>query len=160
MRGIRRQNAEAGSGLIEFAVSLVVILSVLYGIIDAGRALYAYDWVANAARKGSRFMIVRGENCINDPNPLPGGCPATLLDLQNYIKNTNGNGLDTTGIDPSQITVTAGCQAPAGALAPPPCAPRAYVKVKVVYTFNFITPFLAAIPSWNMSSSSQVVVQN
>ena len=163
MRGIRRLKEEAGSGLIEFAVSLVLILTVLFGIIDVGRALYAYDWVANAARKGSRFMIVRGTGCINNPVLLPGGCPATATDSSNYITNAHGNGLDTTGIDPSQVHVSTLCFATNTVAQLPPCAPDGgYVRVSVMYTFKFITPFLAAaFPSGvQMSSTSKVVVQN
>jgi len=163
MRGIRRQNGEAGGGLIEFAISLVLILTVLFGIIDVGRAMYAYDWVANAARKGTRFMIVRGTGCANNPMPLLGGCPATATDSLNYITNANGNGLDITGIDPSQVQVNTLCFATNTVARLPPCAPDGgYVQVRVTYTFKFITPFLAAaFPSGvPMTSTSNVVVQN
>jgi hypothetical protein len=156
----RRQNGDSGSALVEFAISSVVILSVLFGIIDAGRALYAFDWVGNAARQGTRFMIVRGLYCVYDPVPLPGGCPATAADSTNYITNATGNGLDTTGIDTSQVTVTTTCFLVGHALGPPPCAPTGWVIVNVQYNFRFITPFLAAIPPWQMTSTSKVIVQN
>ena len=162
MRRIRR-HTQKGSALIEFAVSLIVILSVLFGIIDVGRALYAYDWVANAARKGSRFMMVRGTpGCLRNPHLLSGGCPATSADAINYVKNANGNGIDTTGIDPNQVTVTSLCFVTPTIGSLPPCADTTWVQVKVIYHFKFITPFLdAAFPSgWDMHSSSQVIVQN
>jgi len=145
--------------MIEFAIASTVVLAVLFGIIDAGRALYAYNWTSNAARKGTRFMIVRGEFCVQDPMPLTGGCPATAQNLDDYIKNTNGNGLDTTGIDTSKITTATECITGA-VFVPPPCAAGGAVKVNVTYTFNFITPFLRVIPAWNMTSYSQVIVQN
>ncbi|HZP24995.1 MAG TPA: TadE family protein [Terriglobales bacterium] len=158
MRLLRQQ--DHGSAIVEFAITSAVVLAVLFGIIDAGRALYAYNWTSNAARKGTRFMIVRGEFCVQDPMPLTGGCPATAQNLDDYIKNTGGNGLDTTGIDTNKITTTASCFAPAGARQPPPCAAGGWVRVNVTYTFNFITPFLRVIPAWNMTSYSQVIVQN
>jgi hypothetical protein len=157
MRLLRQQ--DHGSAIIEFAITSVVVLSVLFGIIDAGRALYAYDWTSNAARKGTRFMIVRGVSCGNNPMPLTGGCPATAQNLDDYIKNTNGNGLDTTGIDTSKITTATVCITGA-VFVPPPCAAGGAVKVNITYTFNFITPFLRVIPAWAMRSSSQVIVQN
>jgi hypothetical protein len=144
---------------VEFALSAVVVLAVLFGIIDAGRALYSYDWVVHAARSGTRFMIVRGTYCQYDPMPLPGGCPATAADATNYITNATGNGFDATGINTSQVTVSVGCLTGA-VFAPPPCAPAAPVQVKVDYNFKFITPFLAGIPPWAMTSTSKVIVQN
>lgn len=150
---------DRGSAIIEFAIISTVVLAVLFGIIDAGRALYAYDWTSNAARKGTRFMIVRGISCANDPMPLSGGCPATAQNLDDYIKNTNGNGLDTTGINTSKIITSAQCITGA-VFAPPPCAPGGAVRVNITYTFSFITPFLRVLPPWNMNSYSQVIVQN
>ena len=161
MRQLRR-NRDKGTALVEFALSATVILAVLFGIIDGARALYAYDWVANAARKGTRFMIVRGTFCANNPMPLPGGCPATKQNVDDYIKNTNGNGLDVTGIDTSKVVTNTTCFWVHSTGAPPPCAPGGWVKVSVTYTFSFITPFLRVLPlhSWPMESSSQVIVQN
>jgi len=155
-----RRNTEKGSALVEFALSLLVILSVLFGIIDVGRALYAYDWVANAARKGTRFMIVRGVNCLHNPQLLQGGCPADATDAANYVINANGQGLDITGIDTSQVHVTSQCYVTATVGSLPPCAPTTWVKVTVSYQFNFITPFLSSFAPWTMRSSSQMIVQN
>jgi len=154
-----RRNRQKGSALIELAVSLLLILSVLFGIIDAGRALYAYDWVGNAARKGTRFMMVRGVNCLHNPQLLPGGCPANSTDSTNYIKNAYGNGVDTTGIDTSQVTVTTTCQVAGTSFTLPPCAATVWVQVTVQYQFNFITPFLSHLP-WTMRSTSRMIVQN
>lgn len=157
------RDSQKGSALVDFALSLIIVLSVLFGIIDVGRALYAYDWVANAARKGSRFMEVRGTpGCLKNPHLLSGGCPATATDATNYITNANGNGIDTTGINANQLTVTSLCRVTGSIGTQPPCADTTWVQVKVTYNFKFITPFLAvAFPSgWDMHSSSEVIVQN
>jgi len=37
IRNVRQQHGEAGNALVEFAVSMVVILTLLFGIIDVGR---------------------------------------------------------------------------------------------------------------------------
>lgn len=155
----RPKNRDSGSALVDFAVSAVLILAVLFAIIDAGRALYAYDWVVHAARSGARFMVVRGTYCQYDPMPLPGGCPATAGDATNYITNANGNGFDASGINTSQVTVTVECLTGA-VFAPPPCAPAAPVQFEVQYNFKFITPFLASIHQWTMHSTSKLIVQN
>ena len=55
---IRRIKREAGSTLTEFAIILATVLTVLFGVVDLGRAAYAYVWVANAARQGTRLDMV------------------------------------------------------------------------------------------------------
>ncbi|MEA3345828.1 MAG: TadE/TadG family type IV pilus assembly protein [Chloroflexota bacterium] len=49
--------SERGQVLIEFALTLPVIILILTGIFDLGRAIYAYNAVANAAREGARTGI-------------------------------------------------------------------------------------------------------
>ena len=47
-----------GQALTELALILPVLLVVLMGILDFGRAIYAYNAISNAAREGGRTAIV------------------------------------------------------------------------------------------------------
>lgn len=148
MRTGRQRNGEAGTALVEFAITMVAILILLFGIVDVGRALYAYDWVSGAARVGTRFAMVRGATCTGG---LPGGCPALKSDVTTYIDNT------AIGLNQSDITVNARCIVGETSFALLPCAPGTSVYVQVQYNFSFITPFIYHT-SWLMSSSSEMVV--
>jgi Flp pilus assembly protein TadG len=153
---------EQGSAMVEFALSLVVLLTLLFGIIDIGRALYAYNWLYNGARQATRWAMVRGAFCDNHLQGCPAG--ATNDTITQYVTNTlpagYGNGLDTTGIDtsPGMLTVTTECWSLV-AFNNPPCAPTASVQVQLTYQVHYITPFLAGIKPWPMTSSSRRVVQ-
>lgn len=47
-----------GSSLIEMALTLPIILTMLLGTLDLGRAVYAQNVISNAAREGARYGIV------------------------------------------------------------------------------------------------------
>lgn len=49
---------ERGDGLVEFALILPVLMLLIMGIVDLGRAVYAYNVVANCAREGARYGLV------------------------------------------------------------------------------------------------------
>jgi Flp pilus assembly protein TadG len=49
---------EAGQELVEFALILPLLLLLFLGIIEFGRAMLAYNTIANAAREGARYGIV------------------------------------------------------------------------------------------------------
>jgi Flp pilus assembly protein TadG len=149
MRSVRQKNAEAGSALVEFALASILILTVLFGIIDMGRALFAYDWVSNAARIGTRYAMVRGTTCST---LLPGcnvGPPqgAYQSDVIAYLNS------QAVGIDTSELTVTANCDVGASPFQPLPCKPTQGVVVRVDYQFSFITPFVSHT-AWHMKSAS------
>jgi TadE-like protein len=153
MRTVSQKNGEAGSALVEFALALVVILTLLFGVIDMGRALYAYDWVANAARIGTRYAMVRGTSCSTLLSGCRTGPPigATQADVQAFIKSS-GVGINT---DPSALVITAVCDVGASVFEPLPCAPGQAVIVHVTYTFGFILPFIPkSPPTWHMASHS------
>lgn len=159
----RRLKGEQGSAMVEFALSLVVLLTLLFGIIDIGRALYAYNWLYNGARQATRWAMVRGAFCDNHLQGCPAG--ATNDTITQYVTNTlpagYGSGLDTTGIDTTTkgtLKVTTTCWSNV-AFNNPPCAPTAAVQVQLIYQFHFITPFLAGFNGWAMTSSSRRVVQ-
>ncbi len=142
---------ERGSSLVEQALVLATLLAVMFGIIDFGRALYTYHFVSEAAREATRWASVRGNTCAG----LTGGCPAGTADVQTYVSNVSGMGLD-----PARITAIATW--PIKPYSSPACGtnnnnPGCIVQVQVDYAFQFILPFLPS-SAFRMSSTSQMVI--
>lgn len=155
MTTVRKQNGESGSALIEFALVSTVFLTLLFGIIDAGRALYAYDFVSSAARQGTRYAMVRGTSCSTDLSGCEGSNPigAREADVQAYVRSF-AVGINT---DPTILVISARCWVGGSSFNPLPCAPGQAVWVQVRYNFAFITPLVPQL-SWWMSSRSQRTV--
>jgi Flp pilus assembly protein TadG len=55
---IRRARDEAGQSLAEFAILLPLLLFVLIGVFEFGRAWNVYQVVVNAAREGGRVAAL------------------------------------------------------------------------------------------------------
>jgi Flp pilus assembly protein TadG len=142
---------EEGSAIVEFAMLSMCFLTILFGLLDFGRALYTYNYVSYAARDGARYAIVRGSAC----NSFATDCPTKTdgTGVSSYLKTVT----IPPAINPTNLAVTAtwpggnpGCT---GAVNSPGCV----VKVNVKYTFSFIIPFIPKITSL-MSSTSQMVI--
>src|SRR5919106_5744427 len=58
MRLRSRRQPGRGQTLVEFALVLPLFVLLLFGILDFGRAVLAYNSISNAAREGSRTAIV------------------------------------------------------------------------------------------------------
>lgn len=143
---------ESGSTLVEFAVAAPLLLFFLLSIVDFGRAFYDYDLVANDARLGTRYAMVRGSTCTYV------GCPASQSSIQDYVRSV------TTGIDPNAVTVTAKyvtnpddsrCSATAYPTGTTAEGPACIVKVTVSYPFSFaVVPFAGT----TITSSAQLII--
>lgn len=64
----------AGQSLVEFALVFPIFFAILVGMVDIGRAVWANNAVANAAREAARYAIVHGGT---KSNPCPVGPPVT-----------------------------------------------------------------------------------
>ena len=51
-------NTQSGQSLVEFAVSLVILLLLISGIVDAGRALFTYMALRDAAQEGAVYGAI------------------------------------------------------------------------------------------------------
>jgi Flp pilus assembly protein TadG len=148
---IRARHSERGASMAETAITMSVVLLLLFGIIDFGRATYTYSWVANAARMGARWMIVRGSlSCTSGNGYVIDNCSAGNTALQTYVQSLNTGMLTTSNI----ITTETPLSCPTGSVTN---APGCTVKVTVSYPFAFIAPFFpkAGIA---MSSTSQMII--
>jgi hypothetical protein len=141
---MRRSHGERGSTLAETAIVMGVLLAVTLGIMDFGRALYTYSFVANAARQGARWAIVRGANCT-----MLDHCPAQSgsTDIEPYVQSLSEGATKASNI-------TASLSFPGGNNAPGSVA-----EVTVQYPFTFIAPFLSRL-GFTMTSTSQMVISN
>jgi len=155
MRNSKNRSGERGVELVEAALSLLVFLVLVFGLVEFTRAVYAYDFVSGAARQATRWASVRGSNCSHTLS----GCQATTTNVQTYVQ-----GLAPGGINTSQITATTTWpQNPPNCPASPANAPLCDVKVKVSYNFSFVTlsnniPFLSGLASFTMSSTSDMII--
>jgi hypothetical protein len=102
---MRRARAQRSQALIEFALISPVLLLLLFGIVDIGRAVFYYDTVNHAAREGAR-------TAVRASNQLP----------------TNADVLATVRMQMIGAPVTEPCaQGPVTAAVPPSNAAWLYV---------------------------------
>ena len=131
---------ESGSGLVEYAVIFVLFITMLLGIADFSRLLYAYHFVSSQAREAARYAMVRGCSTVSAHCPSP----ATASDVQTFVKNV------PLGIDASRVTV------PTPTWTPDHSA-GSVVGVEVDYKFNFLFPFVSN-STLNLKSTSKMVI--
>ncbi len=62
MSRVGKSRAWRGDGLVEFALMLPVLILLVMGILDLGRAVYAYSAISNAAREAARQGIINPNN--------------------------------------------------------------------------------------------------
>ena len=105
-----RTAPDRGSVVVEFALVVPVLLLIVFGIIDFGRALNAQIVLTGAAREGVRLAA------LGYPNAA----------IQARVASAAP---DLSGVT---ATVVASC--------PPGAGPSANAQVNVSYTFSFITP--------------------
>jgi Flp pilus assembly protein TadG len=146
---------ERGSSLPETVIAMAAVLAILFGIIDFGRALYTYDFVATLAREGARWAIVRGSQCsTNSPNLS--GCGALQADVQTYVRSLSEGATVPTSISlNSSATMWPGTGCASGS---PKNSPGCLVVVTVTYPFTFMPfPFLPKA-SISMTSTSEMTI--
>jgi len=65
-RDATKKSGERGSTLVEFAIGATVFLTVMFGVIEFGRALWTHNALADAARRAARYAV-------NQPAASPAG---------------------------------------------------------------------------------------
>jgi hypothetical protein len=65
-----RYNPQRSQALIEFALISPVLLLLLFGIIDVGRAVFYYDTLGHAAREGARTAVQASNRLPNNADVL------------------------------------------------------------------------------------------
>ncbi len=98
------KSSERGSTLLEFAIGATVFLSVMFAVLEFGRALWVHNALTDAARRGARYAVIHAatdadsvKNVVvyGDPNPANGTQPVVNnLTTDNVIVTYSNFGLE------------------------------------------------------------------
>lgn len=130
---------QGGQSLVEFAIGLLVLLLLVFGAVDMGRAVFTYNSIANCAREGIRFAVVHGAE-----SPAPVGPTENDPVLDNLLRAKY-----TVGLDPARLTINS-------IWTDSRNVPGSSVTVTVRY--NFQSAVLFAVPLSLQSRSSGTIV--
>lgn len=141
----RAQRTSRGQGLVEFALVLPVLLLIFMGILDFGRAIFAYNSLANAAREGARVAIV--------DQSVVGGVPIGATEAANQATGLGLDASDVNDVNVSYLLPDLSGACPARALG---CV----AEVTVSYQYTAITPIISSfIGPIDLSATSQLQIE-
>src|ERR1700721_4697303 len=97
LKRLRWWREERGSALVEFAVTVPLLIFLLFAVLEGMFAMYLYHYTAYAAQQGARFAMVRGHTasgtiatpCGTSTPPnftMASDCTATSNDIKNFVQ--------------------------------------------------------------------------
>ena len=108
MRALRRKSREGerGQALVEFAITVPILLFLLLGIVDFARAWNVYQVLTDAGREGARLAVVDNGSTAADVRTVVRQAAAragiTVQDADIAINEGAARG------DPTTVTITHG----------------------------------------------------
>lgn len=130
---VKHPRLETGQAMVEFAVTALLFFTIIFGVIDLGRAIFEYNLLASSAREGARVAVISSY---------------TDSDVINRAVDSSAG-----FIDPGDVTIsgTRSCTTD-------PCGS---VTVSVQHTFTPVTPLIGTLigGSITLHASSTMVVE-
>jgi Flp pilus assembly protein TadG len=139
-RAVRRSRRDRGAVAVEFALLFPILLLLIFGMIDFGRALNAQITITQAARTGARLAAIGSSTVIADTKAAATGI--TLQQDPVFKQCTVGN------------TAGTGCSSEANNTCQTGAAGTSQAVVTVTYTYTFVTPIKAIVGFFGSSLGS------
>jgi len=163
VRLVRDGNRQRSQALIEFALISPVLLLLVFGIIDIGRAVFYYDTVNHPAREGARLSIRASSRMPTNADvlaivtqqligiPVSEPCPqgpitnAVPPDNTAWVYVTEPNPPASVETNPPMNAPGGEYPAPAGGgcSAVNPASGNASIQVTVRFNLVLITPIIS-----------------
>ncbi len=118
---------EKGQSLVELAVSFMVLLFLLGGVIDLGRMFFAYIAIRDAAQEGAIYASITEAK--------------TEADIRDRIHISSDNPVDMAAVPDADIKISINN----GAVDIPDACAGDQVDITVTYYHQFIMPLTTMI---------------
>jgi hypothetical protein len=136
IRGMAGEAEEqGGQATLEFALVILLLMLLVFGIVDFSRLLFAYATMANGVREGARYGIVHPSS--NPTNPEDPVIQATIQHARAMMVLIGGDA--TVTVDYPGVDIPGGNHD-----YPPGCTTPYYcrIQVRAESEFNVWTPIL------------------
>jgi Flp pilus assembly protein TadG len=140
---MHNRNREQGQSLVEFALTLPLIMLLIVNAVNFGGFLYAWITVANAARAGAEYALM-GAAMATSPRP-PSAAQITALVTNDIVSLPNRASLQVRVCTVNNTVLL--CTGTGSGTTPTDPEPTRFVLVAVDVTYTY-QPF---IPLWNFA---------
>ncbi|MEE9599008.1 MAG: TadE family protein [Anaerolineales bacterium] len=137
-----KESNELGQSLVEFALSLVIILTLLAGVVELGRVFFAYIIIRDAAQEGAVYGSIAPKS---DLIALENEVEARVITAFTDPTDSSNVPLNISKINVQIKIYGSSCAAPGNG-----------IEVRVEYSLPVTMPFLGAVigsQEINMSAS-------
>lgn len=77
---MKRANSQRGANVLEAALTIPLLMTMVFGMVDFGRAFNVYQVVTDAAREGARYSVAPNPGTTILPTPA-----AVQAYVQSYL---------------------------------------------------------------------------
>lgn len=138
---IRRRGNQRGAAQIEFVLTFMLVMLVLFFIFELCMIVYAYTALAGAANEGLRYAIVHG---------APAGC---ATDTTTLTANTKTHVVEYARLSLQRITAdNVDVSFPDGS-----CAAPNRVSIRITYAYVPFSKFFTTVPQLRAYAEGRVV---
>lgn len=140
MKQLRTRADERGQSLVEFAILLPILLALVVGIFEFGRAWNVYQVTTNAAREGARLAVIS-------------------TSTEAMVRDVVHDALTRAALDPDAGTIA--IDGAGGNVGTP-----AMVSIDYPYEFTFLGPVLSLLDgggdpmAGTITLSTSIVMRN
>jgi hypothetical protein len=147
---------QRGVAMLEFAITIVPMVLIVFGITEFGRAMFQYNTLAKAARDAARYLSVHA------PGDAVANANATDLAVYGMINPPTGTPALVSGLTAAMVSVCDAVSCPATHLAQGAAPVIDLVTVTIggppnPYTFDSVIPFV--VPDFDFGPISVTMKQ-
>jgi Flp pilus assembly protein TadG len=135
---------ESGAAAIETALTYMMLMTCVLGIIECCMMVYGYSVYADAARVGVRYAVFHGSYSSNSSGP---GCTDT----------TGANVASAVTAYASQFTDPASAPTVSVNYPDSSCTAPARVQVQITYTYHPLFHFPGTTVGFQTSSAGRII---
>ncbi len=145
-RRLRRFRSESGSLVVETALSLLLILPVVFWLFEMCMVTYTYSVLGDAARQGVRYAIVHGTDTTNCSGPSTGCADSSAANVISVVDSSAASSFHDLSHMNVQVTY------PDLSSAPP-----SRVNVTINYTYVPYISLPGIVQSVRLSAQGRIV---
>ncbi|HUG30559.1 MAG TPA: TadE/TadG family type IV pilus assembly protein [Candidatus Limnocylindria bacterium] len=153
-----RGRRNGGQSLVEFALIFPLIVFLIASFVEVGRAVFAYNTIANAARQGARVAIV---NQLEDVTDCDASRPVEdPFEPHWSIRGCVIAAASTLGLTTDNVTIAYNPPTATTLDCDPTLRVGCVASITVTYDYSVSTPFLSmVIGSITMTQTSQMPIE-